>query len=69
MSDPLMVLRDLLGHSSVATTELYLRRLDTTRVFREAYEAAGTRAVLTRTVLDEVDDEFNDDCGPAEVAG
>lgn len=37
-ADPLMVLRDLLGHSSVLTTELYLRRLDTTRVFREAYE-------------------------------
>ena len=37
-ADPLMVLRDLLGHASVLTTELYLRRLDTTRVFREAYE-------------------------------
>ncbi|OXM56450.1 integrase [Amycolatopsis thailandensis] len=69
MSDPLMILRDLLGHSSVATTELYLRRLDTTRVFRDAYEAVGTRAGLTRTVLDEVDDEFNDDVGVAEVAG
>ncbi len=31
-----MVLRDLLGHASVLTTEKYLRRLDTTRVFREA---------------------------------
>ncbi|MGH9066836.1 MAG: tyrosine-type recombinase/integrase [Acidimicrobiales bacterium] len=40
-ADPLLVLRDLLGHSSVLTTEKYLRRLDTTRIYREAYEAAG----------------------------
>ena len=35
------MLRDLLGHSSVLATEKYLRRLDTTRVYREAYEQAG----------------------------
>ena len=40
-ADPLMVLRDLLGHSSVVTTEKYLRRLDTTRVYRDAYDRAG----------------------------
>ncbi|MFD5419193.1 site-specific integrase [Streptomyces sp. NPDC127069] len=40
-ADPLMVLRDLLGHSSVLTTEKYLRRLDMTRIFRDAYERAG----------------------------
>ncbi|GAA3516920.1 site-specific recombinase XerD [Streptosporangium album] len=40
-ADPLLVLRDLLGHASVLTTEKYLRRLDTTRIFREAYEQAG----------------------------
>ncbi|MDA8044850.1 MAG: site-specific integrase [Actinomycetota bacterium] len=40
-ADPLLVLRDLLGHSSVLTTEKYLRRLDTTRIYAEAYEAAG----------------------------
>ena len=40
-ADPLLVLRDLLGHSSVLTTEKYLRRLDTTRIYREAYERAG----------------------------
>jgi integrase len=40
-ADPLMILRDLLGHTSVTTTEIYLSRLDTTRVFREAYESAG----------------------------
>jgi len=38
-ADPLLVLRDLLGHSSVLTTEAYLRRLDTTRIFADAYEA------------------------------
>ena len=40
-SDPLMVLRDLLGHSSVLTTEVYLRRLDMTRIYRDAYQRAG----------------------------
>ncbi len=40
-ADPLLVLRDLLGHSSVLTTEKYLRRLDTTRIFAEACEHSG----------------------------
>jgi integrase len=40
-ADPLLVLRDLLGHSSVLVTEKCLRRLDTTRIYREAYERAG----------------------------
>src|SRR5215475_4507730 len=40
-ADPLLVLRDLLGHSSVLTTEKYLRRLDTTRIYREAWERSG----------------------------
>ena len=38
---PLMVLRDLLDHSSVLTTEKYLRRLDMTRIYRDAYDRAG----------------------------
>ncbi|WP_206305398.1 site-specific integrase [Actinacidiphila soli] len=46
-ADPLLVLRDLLGHSSVLTTEKYLRRLDTTRIYRDAYESAGAAAGLT----------------------
>ncbi|MFF5362504.1 site-specific integrase [Streptomyces scabiei] len=46
-ADPLLVLRDLLGHSTVLTTEKYLRRLDTTRIYREAYEGAGAAAGLT----------------------
>lgn len=40
-ADPMMVLRDLLGHSSVLTTEKYLHRLDMTRIYREARERAG----------------------------
>lgn len=35
-ADPICVLRDLLGHSSVTTTEIYLRRLDIMRIFEEA---------------------------------
>ena len=46
-ADPLLVLRDLLGHSTVLTTEKYLRRLDTTRIYRQAYEGAGAAAGLT----------------------
>ncbi len=45
-ADPLLVLRDLLGHSSVLTTEKYLRKLDTTRIYRQAYEIAGGAAGL-----------------------
>ena len=60
-ADPLMVVRDLLGHSSVTTTEMYLRRLDTARVFRDAYERAGQRIGIDPAVLAEVDAEFLDD--------
>ncbi len=45
-ADPLLVLRDLLGHSTVLTTEKYLRRLDTTRIYRDAYEHAGAGSGL-----------------------
>jgi len=39
-ADPLLVLRDLLGHASVSTTQTYLHLLDTHRIYREAYEKA-----------------------------
>ena len=42
-ADPLLVLRDLLGHSSVLTTEKYLRRLDTTRIYRRGIRTAPGR--------------------------
>jgi integrase len=48
-ADPLMVLRDLLGHSSVLTTEKYLRRLDTARIYTAAYERAGREYGLLRS--------------------
>ena len=66
-ADPLMILRDLLGHASVTTTEIYLSRLDTTRVFRDAYENAGCRRDLTEAVLDEVEAEFDDDLAGPEA--
>ncbi|WP_219816477.1 site-specific integrase [Arthrobacter sp. 4R501] len=68
-ADPLLVLRDLLGHSTVLTTEKYLRRLDTTRIYREAYEGAGAAAGLTgdaraeREAADEFAQYENEDEG------
>ena len=61
-ADPLLVLRDLLGHSSVLTTEKYLSRLDTTRVYREAYERAGVADGLLSGVdaQRDADAEFTD---------
>jgi integrase len=68
-ADPLMVLRDLLGHSSVLVTEKYIRRLDTTRIYREAYERAGTAEGLApdADADREVDAEFDDDTATAEI--
>ena len=68
-ADPLMVLRDLLGHSSVLVTEKYIRRLDTTRIYREAYERAGTAEGLCSDANAdrEVDAEFDDDTATAEI--
>ncbi|MFK8846230.1 hypothetical protein [Streptomyces sp. Ac-502] len=64
-ADPLMVLRDLLGHSSVLTTESYLRRLDMTRIYRDAYEQSGCELGLggEQAAADrEADSEFDDEC-------
>jgi integrase len=62
-ADPVLVLRDLLGHSSVLTTEKYLRRLDTTRIYREAYEQSGIAdGVVSEAEADrEANAEFGDD--------
>jgi integrase len=37
-NDPMLILRDLLGHQSVLSTELYIARLDVTRIYRDAYK-------------------------------
>jgi len=61
-ADPMMVLRDLLGHSSVVTTEAYLRRLDMTRIYADAYEQAGRDAGLIHAAAQrEADEEFAGD--------
>jgi site-specific recombinase XerD len=61
-ADPLLVLRDLLGHTSVLVTEKYLKRLDTTRIYREAYEAAGAaEGLVADAVQAEADAEFTDE--------
>lgn len=60
-SDPIMVLRDLLGHSSSLTTEVYLRRLDTTRIYRDAYERAGHDHGLLAVAEREADGEFDEE--------
>jgi integrase len=59
-ADPLMILRDLLGHSSVSVTEIYLKRLDVGRIYRAAYERAGTGLGLADpAVFAEADAEFS----------
>ncbi|MFD5147387.1 tyrosine-type recombinase/integrase [Streptomyces sp. NPDC058401] len=63
-AEPILVLRDLLGHSSTATTEVYLMRLDTQRIFREAYKQAGSRnGLLGSAARDEAAEEFDDEGG------
>jgi site-specific recombinase XerD len=61
-ADPLLVLRDLLGHSTVLTTEKYLHKLDTTRIYREAYECSGLRdgRASDTGAQREADAEFDD---------
>ncbi len=49
-ADPLLVLRDLLGHASAATTQDYLHLLDTQRIYREAHDAAAPRPDTVESV-------------------
>lgn len=69
-ADPWEILRDLLGHSSVLTTQIYVARIDTTRIYRQAYEEAGrvagwfTGTVASTAEADvaaEVDSEFDEE--------
>jgi integrase len=69
-ADPMMVLRDLLGHSSVVTTEAYLRRLDMTRIYADAYERAGRAAGLIDAAAErEADEEFGGERDADDLAG
>lgn len=72
-SDPMTVLRDLLGHSSVTMTQVYLSRLDITRVYRDAYAAAAPDTGLPGAAMfgnginaginAELASEFDDEAG------
>ncbi|MEV6123781.1 site-specific integrase [Streptomyces sp. NPDC052077] len=59
--EPLLVLRDLLGHSSALTTEKYLNRLDTTRIFADVYAAGEQGTARSRAAEREVAAEFEED--------
>ncbi|WP_395296778.1 tyrosine-type recombinase/integrase [Kitasatospora hibisci] len=56
-ADPLLVLRDLLGHASVAVTQVYLHMIDTLRVFHEAYENATPDPAVHRAAAAEFEDD------------
>lgn len=53
-ADPLLVLRDLLGHASAATTQTYLHLLDTQRIYRDAYTTTDPTGSVVSTVPGDV---------------
>ncbi|MBL3803581.1 hypothetical protein [Streptomyces sp. BRB081] len=59
--EPLLILRDLLGHSSALTTEKYLNRLDTTRFFADLHAPEDRSAVRSRQAEREAEAEFDDE--------
>ncbi|MET9834032.1 site-specific integrase [Streptomyces sp. NPDC006385] len=61
-NDPMVILRDLLGHWSVTSTEFYIARLDVNRIFRDAYKATavGPDPAVAREVAAEFSDEETD---------
>ncbi|WP_326742433.1 hypothetical protein PXH67_11115 [Streptomyces sp. P8-A8] len=63
-NEPLLILRDLLGHSSVLTTEMYVKRLDVSRIYKKAYassyEARASSLQLTKAEI-EVEAEFKEE--------
>lgn len=56
-ADPLLVLRDLLGHASAATTQAYLHLLDTQRIYRDAYASTGMTVDTRAEAVAEFDGE------------
>lgn len=59
--EPLLILRDLLGHSSSLTTEKYLNRLDTTRIFADIHAAGEQGTARARAAEREAAEEFGDE--------
>lgn len=61
--EPMLVLRDLLGHFSMLSTEAYIARLDVTRIYREAYREMAERLGLDvpQAAAYEVESEFDGD--------
>lgn len=57
-ADPLLVLRDLLGHATAATTQTYLHLLDTQRIYRDAYAGAAPAAAAHSAAGAEFDGEI-----------
>ncbi|MCL7429164.1 site-specific integrase [Streptomyces sp. YS415] len=64
--EPLLILRDLLGHTSSLTTEAYLHRLDVLRLFTSLYRRVGKEyGLLDEDVELELETESDDE--PAVV--
>ncbi len=61
--EPLLILRDLLGHSSSLTTEAYLHRLDVLRLFTSLYRrvGGGEYGLLDLEAEQELEAEFDDE--------
>jgi hypothetical protein len=65
-SDPMLVLRDLLGHQSVISTQLYIARLDVQRIYRDAsdgtsgYAGLGDDPAVAAELAAEFDEERSD---------
>ncbi|MFE2429374.1 site-specific integrase [Streptomyces sp. NPDC059373] len=58
-NEPMLILRDLLGHQSVLSTEIYISRLDATRIFRNAHRDTGDAKDPAATA--EAGTEFDDE--------
>jgi integrase len=59
-TEPLLILRDLLGHTSSLTTETYLHRLDVLRLFESLYQRVGKEyGLLDESSDSELADEFD----------
>lgn len=60
--EPLLILRDLLGHDSSLTTEAYLHRLDVLRLFNSLYRRVGGEyGLLDPEAEQELETEFDDE--------